>query len=262
MPAKITVQSGISAGTTHWIERPVIRIGSDPQSDVCLPSADVAAHALTLEYRDGQYRVYNRCRSNVFVGMRSVETGKAVTWADTDLLQLNDDIELVLDVEEDPTPRPMRPDDVYENEEEDNFPGEVTDRSTLSQVAIKSDSAKEDSSKFLIQLAVTILCFAGCAGLLAREALKAEDAGGFVKPPIFTEVVRDANSSNTSPELVQRLQFAESAAIRGNEKSARERYSSLRDDLLQLRNTFLSESRNPELAILDFVEYRLGQLEQ
>ena len=49
MPAGIRVDSGISVGTTHWIERAVLRIGSDPQCDICLPSTELDAHALTLE---------------------------------------------------------------------------------------------------------------------------------------------------------------------------------------------------------------------
>ncbi len=261
MPAKVTVQSGISAGTTHWIERPVVRIGSDPQSDVCLPSADVAAHALTLEYRDGQYRVYNRSRSKVFVGMQAVEPGQARAWSDMDILQLNDDIELVLDVDDDPTPMPMRRSVEHESEDAD-VPRDDSYHGARDDLHIDSEPAKSDSSKFLMQLAVTILCFAGCAALLAREAIKGQDGGTLKKAPVFANVVRDANSSNTSPALVQRLQFAESAAIRGNKVSARKLYGALRDDLVPLQAGFSSKARTSELSILDYVEHRLGQLER
>ncbi|MEM7315246.1 MAG: FHA domain-containing protein, partial [Planctomycetota bacterium] len=80
MPAKITVQSGIAAGASHWIQQRVVRIGSDPTAEVCLPSANVPGHALTLEYKDGNYRVYNRCRDNVYVGTRVVEPNRVATW--------------------------------------------------------------------------------------------------------------------------------------------------------------------------------------
>lgn len=256
MPAKVTIQSGISAGTSHWIEQPVIRIGSDPTCDVCLPSAAVPSHALTLEYRNGQYRVYNRCRSNVFVGTRMIESGKALEWPDTDILQLSDDIELVLDVDADPTPVPMRAavEPEYEIDEveadyaspELNYP---TDTKT-----------KSDASNTILQVAVIVFCLLGCAGLLARESLKGK-SGDRRKAPSFAATIRSANEAKTSPELVQRLQFAESAAVRGNKRSARERFGELRDDLVPQKDKFVEADRKPELAILDFVEYRLGQLD-
>jgi len=260
MPAKVTVQSGISAGTTHWIERPVVRIGSDPQSDVCLPSADVAAHALTLEYRDGGYRVYNRCRNNVFIGMQAVQPGQALAWSDTDILHLSDDIELVLDLDEDPSPQPMRRTASVQESEED-ISGNELDRNIAEGLRAEAEPVRADNSRFFTQLVVTILCFAGCAVLLGREAIKGKDAGS-QKAPAFIEVVRHANSSGISVGLIQRLQFAESAAIRGNLKSARQRYGSLRDDLLPLQKLFAADGRESELAIIDFVNYRLGRLER
>ena len=85
--------------------------------------------------------------------------------------------------------------------------------------------------------------------------------GVYRKAPSFASVIREARAANTSTALVQRLQFAESAATRGNRKSARQRFVSLRDDLLDLQEPLFNDSRESELAILDFVEYRLGQLE-
>jgi len=83
MSAEIIVQSGISAGTRYWIERPVIRIGSDPQADVCLPSSRIAPHALTVEFRDGNYRVHARDRSaSVQVNGQLVEPGSAKPFAE------------------------------------------------------------------------------------------------------------------------------------------------------------------------------------
>ena len=53
MSAGIRVDSGVSAGTKYWIDRAVLRIGSDPQCDICLPSTELEPHAVTLEFRDG-----------------------------------------------------------------------------------------------------------------------------------------------------------------------------------------------------------------
>ena len=81
------------------------------------------------------------------------------------------------------------------------------------------------------------------------------------EPPSFAAVVRNANETTSASELVQRLQYAEAAVVRGNRKSARTRFGKLRDDLIPLKEQFVANERTAELAILDFVEYRLGQLE-
>ena len=205
MPARVTIQSGISAGTTHWIERPVVRIGNDPKSDICLPSADVAAHALTLEFRDGQYRIYNRSRNDVFVGICVVAPGQAAAWFDTDILQLNKEIALVLDVDDDPTPMPVRraggqidDDGAYDSELEE------ADDDLAPMAANQSGvgETKSDGSKFLVQLAVTVLCFAGCVGLLVRESMKGDMDGVHRKAP------SSGNSSVRDPAYAQHQQNA------------------------------------------------------
>ncbi len=263
MPAKITVQSGISAGTSHWIEQRVVRIGSDPAAEVCLPSASVPAHALTLEFRDGNYRVYNRCRRNVFVGTHVVAPDKAATWADTDILQLGDEIELVLDVDEDPTPTTQR---AFAAEQmsagmDEDADGEWTQQhAAADNPPISGSSSKTTSSKTWIQLAVTACCILGCVLLVAREQLKG--VAPMRNRPSFATVVGDAlNSPTTSRELIGRLQFAESAFVRGDGPAAIARFGRLRDDLLLQKDEFVMNERGPELAVMDFVEYRLSQLD-
>src|SRR5262245_4069268 len=97
MSAIIHVQSGIAAGTNYWIDRPVLRIGSDPQCEICVPSAELAAHALTLEYRTGTYRVYNRGAEPISVGATSVARGSATEWRDGQTAILAGDLHLQLE---------------------------------------------------------------------------------------------------------------------------------------------------------------------
>ena len=255
MPAKVIVQSGISAGAAHWIERPVLRVGSATQSDICLPSADVASHALTLEYREGVYRVYNRSQIDVLVGGKVITAGQVSVWNHGESVQLND-IELVLDVEVDPSPQPMQLADPHSGLDAE-LQEAAAGNSDIELLRQASRVPKKQSR--LLEVVVIAVCVLGCIALLARERIK-EDA----RPmrPSFNSVVRNAIASKgTSPQLVQRLQFAESAVIRGNKKSARERFGALRDDLLPQKDVFAERHRDPELAILDFVEYRLGQLD-
>ncbi len=120
MSANIRVESGISAGTKVWIDRPVLRIGSDPQCDVCLLSAELAPHAITLEFRDGNYRAYNRSQSPVNIGSTVVQPGANAVWQADDTLQLPGDLRLALEIDGDPRPAP-RPDSQYD----DGFDDEV-----------------------------------------------------------------------------------------------------------------------------------------
>src|SRR6478735_2232309 len=108
MSAKIRIESGISAGTSYWIDRPVLRIGSDPQCEFCLPSAELSPHTLTLEFRGGAYRVYNRGTSAVSIGRAVVQPGGAAAWEEGDTAQLPGGLQLVLEVDGDPRPSPRQ----------------------------------------------------------------------------------------------------------------------------------------------------------
>src|SRR5688572_746458 len=117
MSASIRIESGIAAGTNYWIDRPVLRIGSDPQCEICLPTADLAPHALTLEFRTGTYRAYNRGATAIFLGRTSLQPGAAGVWNDGDVLTLPGDQRLALAVDGDPRPCPRpesRMDDGFE----------------------------------------------------------------------------------------------------------------------------------------------------
>ena len=247
MSAKVTIQSGIAAGTSHRIERRVARVGSDPQSDVCLPTADVPGHALTLEFRDDGCRVYNRCRDSVYIGAQVVEPDQVVAWPDTDILQLGTDIELLLDFDDEPDEPAHFPHDIDESPEEP-IPGEEA----------TSGSPPSSTAKTLAQLAVTVLCIVGCVLLLARDQQrKAPKEQG----PTFAELVTEAiETPTTSRELVQRIQYAEGLRLRGQRRAAMSAFEQLRDDLHPHRQQFATDDRQTELKLLALVESRLGEL--
>lgn len=256
MPAKITVQSGISAGTFHWIEQRVARIGSDPQSEICLPSANIPAHALTLEFRDDTCRVYNRCQNNVYVGTQVIAPDEVATWPETDILQLGDDSELLLDFA----------DEVPKSSNEFEFAEEaIGDETAGSEFEQATDLANENSKqsggiKTVMQLAVTIACLAACAAMML---VKPSEGSTSTNNQLDFETVIDnaRQSSTTSKELIQRLQFAEAAVVRNDNDAATDRFARLRDDLAIQRDRFTTEQREPELAILNFVEQRLNELQ-
>ncbi len=251
MSATITVQSGVSAGTTYWIERPVLRVGSDPDSDLCLLSTDVNAHALTIEYRNGRYQVHNRSSASIQIGRQAVAVGKSAHWLPEHALGLSGGTELVLDVDGDGAPCP-KPTDNFDADGENDEVIRTTDKDG------GSPEAKAKRSKNGTQLAVIAVCVLGMGFMMIPR-----DSTGTKQPtaPIFSQVVRDAvKSDTTSPLLVQRLQYAQAALVRGNTSTARKRFQKLKDDLVKQREEFIGYERENELAVLNYVEYQLLQL--
>src|ERR1700755_1119101 len=96
MSASVRVESGIAAGTNYWVDRPVLRVGSDPQCEICLPSADLSPHALTLEFRGGVYRAYNRGGDPFAVGSTMLQPGGVANWDEGTAVTLPGDLRLVL----------------------------------------------------------------------------------------------------------------------------------------------------------------------
>ena len=251
MYPRITIQSGISAGTTHPITSRVARIGSDPKSDVCLPTAEIPAHALTLEFRDSSCLVYNRCRSHIIVGAQVVDPDQSVAWPETDILQLAGGIELLLDFDE-------QPDSGLSFEYEDEF-DEDTEQSpeTRKDVSELTGSAqKGSSSKTIVQLAVTAICVVGCVLLLLRDQTRA-------RPAVQTSLqeILDLNATGSAEDqgMIRRLQYAETMKVRGRKKLARQEFKHLRDELLEEVENSVGQENEFHAKVMNFVQLRLAK---
>jgi len=252
MSANIRVQSGISAGTTYWIDRAVLRVGSDPQCDVCLLSAELAPHALTLEFRDGNYRAYNRSQSPVNVGSTVVQPGANAIWPAGETLQLPGDLRLALEIDGDPRPAPWP-----ESQFDDGFDDEVASL----PMGTEADAAAKKSKSSLIQMAVIAVCVLALAGLLLLKNSSGRGETAAVDRPTFNEIVEESLTKEESHRtIVRRLQFAQAALVRGNTRLAHERFVELRDQLVHHVEALPADKKADSEAILSYVEYRLSQL--
>lgn len=254
MSASVRIESGIAAGTSYWIDRPVLRVGSDPQCEISVPSADLPAHALTLEFRGGAYKAYNRTSTPIFLGSTSVQPGAAGAWSDGDVLTLPGDVRLLLAFDGDPRPSP-RPD----LRMDDGFDG---DRQTAAGEAPKAatpEEAQKAKSKTLMQMIIIGVCLAGGGLLLMNSGdteTTAEDRPSFAQI-VETSLKKDANIRT----LVQKLQYAESFIVRGNDEVARTQFSELRDQLTRQMDALSADDQKDAKAIQDYVETRLSQLQ-
>jgi hypothetical protein len=256
MSANIRIESGISAGSRFWIDRPVMRIGSDAQCDVCLLSADLAPHALTLEFRDGGYRVYNRSASPVYVGSANVESGTSATWREGETIQLPGDLRLALQVDGDPRPTAKTDDSYDDGLAEAGLPIAASDGS----IETTADAAKQSGAKSWVQLAIIGVCVLALVGLLTMKDGGGESAAAADRPTFKQLVDESAKKDATHQAIIRRLQYAQAAIVRDNDRLARERFSKLRDQLLGHVEAVDGERKADAERVLSYVEYQLGRL--
>jgi hypothetical protein len=254
MAASIRVDSGISAGTKYWIDRAVLRIGSDPQCDISLPSTELEPHALTLEFREGTYRVYNRCASPLNIGAAVVGTGANAVWRADETIQLSGDLRISLEIDGDPRPAP-RPEARVDDSFADDLQSLPLDGATAEAAAV----AAKKSMGSLVQMAIIGVCVLAMAGLLLMKKGGGETVAK--DRPTFNDIVQ-ASLSKDEPhrDIVRRLQYAQAALVRGNRELARERFLKLRDQLVSHVDSLDSKAQADAKSVLSYVEYRLGQL--
>ena len=232
----------------------MLRIGSDPQCEICLPSAELAPHALTLEFRDGNYRAYNRCAAAINIGRSAVQPGANAVWNGNQSVQLPGDLRLVLEIDGDPRPS-SRP----ETRPDDGFATDETAPQLLAPAAGEEVAAKKSSST-MVQLAVIGLCILGMAAMLTMRG--GEETAAAANRPTFESIVQTtlaAEKEDVTRTLLPRLQYAQAALVRGNGQLARRQFLRLRDQLVRQHESLPTDQRGGVQRMLQYVEYQLGR---
>jgi hypothetical protein len=258
MSASIRVETGISAGTTYWIDRPVLRIGSDPSCEICLPTADVAPHALTLEFRDGNYRAYNRSSEPIRVGTAVVQQGATGIWGGDQAVQLPGDLRLVLQVDGDPRPSPRA-----DSRLDDGFALQDGVLLAAGGPGDAGEATTKKSSSTMVQLGIIGACILGMAVFLSMRGGGGGTAQSNETLVSFDQIVAtslQADKNDAARALLPRLQFAQAALVRGHQELARQRFLKLRDQLIRQDESFSDKQRASLQPMKRYVEYRLGQL--
>jgi hypothetical protein len=253
MSASVRIETGISAGTTYWIDRPVLRVGSDPQCEICLPTADQPPHTLTLEFRGGAYRAYNRGTAPISVGRSVVQPGAAAAWDDGQSVTLPGEQRLVLTFDGDPRPSP-RPDAAV-NDGFDLEPAlaDATADGTPEAVA-------KGKSKTMMQMLVILVCLVATGGFLMISSGGTAEAPAANRPTFQAIVESSLSKDGALRALVQQLQYAQSFLVRGNAERARTQFTELRDQLSRQKASFPAADAKDVQAIQEYVELQLGRL--
>jgi hypothetical protein len=106
MPAFIHIVSGTSSGERLQLTEEVSRLGSDPGCSLWIDEPSLAALALTIRYKDGQYTVYNRTGGTISVAGRVVESNRNGPWRNGEELRIGDALAMQLLLEGEGRPQP------------------------------------------------------------------------------------------------------------------------------------------------------------
>jgi hypothetical protein len=103
-------------------------------------------------------------------------------------------------------------------------------------------------------------CVLAIAGLLMiKNGGGGETAA--VDRPTFNDIVEASLTKDEAHRaIVRRLQYAQSALVRGYSALARDRFLKLRDQLVNHVDSLEAEPQADAEKVLSYVEYRLGQL--
>lgn len=251
MPAQVTVAAGASAGKQLWIEKQVLRIGSDPDADLCLPSSEIESQVVMVEFDRGKYVVYNRSRRDLMLADRPLPAGQNAPWPAEKELDVGGGYRLVLQVEGNPAPAPrqarqqLRADVVA--------PALPTDAPPPNAAA---PAAEADGNNSLMQIGVIAVCVLGCIGMILfapKKETKTSDC------PPFEQVLTAVQKAESVPRpLVARFQEAQAVYRRQRLNTAREQFLKLRDEAQQLRPTAVDTEAHE--LLLKYLKCRILQL--
>jgi hypothetical protein len=247
MPAHITVESGITAGSMHVIEKPVVRIGSGSRADIRIPAQGFADHALTLEFRSGAYHVHNRDSRAVAVGRAELRGGESVNWLTGQPLRTPDGMCLVLHIGDDAVPRRVsdRQQPLEEAEAVDDVSADLPD----------PDGA-ERTGKPLRMKETCIIVGCALAGLLMLVGGPA--SAPQEETPTLAVVLRNWQGER---EVVYQLQHAHNKIDAGAETVAKREFLEIRNQLLARTGGLAGERSDEERQLLEHVNRQLMVLQ-
>ena len=233
MPAIIRILSGPGTGREHWIESPVLRIGSHPDADLCIPNPAISSHAITLEFRNKQYVVHNRSEQAFFVGKRSVEKNSKATWAGGEELEFPGVAVLTLLVDRDPSPS-SKP-QLHETEPTTSDNADVEEVENDEKAVTPSGGF---SPKEMIQLAVTICCVVGIVAILAFKTIPQKQGDKKAETVKLEEILKDRKNSTDQAYLlmVDAVQEACVLKSKGDKVVATQKLAKVRTQLHERRD--------------------------
>jgi len=275
MPAIIISTTADGTRREHWVEKRVLRIGSDPDCEIVLPD-EIEPHVVSVQFRNGSYVVRNRSKLPVSLGGRMVLPEGSETWANQETLELHAGVTLLLTIDGDATPSP-RTDHQHLVQHYQKIREDERHAAVVAQDAGDSPTATAAAKKpgSNVQLIVGLFCFFLAAAVLVGLVafLLAQTQASVSSGPSPTEMVdallsNSAYTSQLPPSLLSRLQEAQQAIALQDRDMALRRLLRLQSELVRLRDAGEPLKINREGAdpvdadeyIVRYINYYLANL--
>jgi hypothetical protein len=280
MPAIIISSTADGERSEHWIEKRVLRIGSDADCEVVLPEGN-DPHAASLQFRNGAYVLRNRSKHPVSLGGRMILPEGSETWGSQESLELPGGVSLLLSIEGDPAPAPRTDHQHlvqhYQRIREDEKQAAVVAKEAAEVQAVaegKAPAKKSSNAQIIVGLLCLFLAGAIGVGLIAFVLAKSQSAsvdGGPSPTAMVTSLLSNsAYSSQLPPTLMSRLQEAQQAIALMDREMAERRLLRLQAELVRLKDSGTSleikrDGSDPVDAgqyILRYINYYLSKLRE
>jgi hypothetical protein len=106
MSIRIVIQGATAPIPDYVMIADVIRVGSDPSCDLCIPHID--PHALTVQHKPGRCVAFNRGSAPIRIGEQAILPGRSAAWAYGQELQLGPRTILRMETAEVPSPTRLK----------------------------------------------------------------------------------------------------------------------------------------------------------
>lgn len=237
MSAKIIAQTPGSATIEYWLNDDVIRIGGSPDCDLALTG--LADHAITLQERGGRHFAFNRSPATFYVDGQSIAPGQSGEWNYGSELRFDNGTQLLLQSAE---------------EAQLHSPTLWSDGEVREPAPDQADDNKDKLTK------IAVVAFAGIAVLAV--ILGGSGSGSRNTTAVYEQLIRDrmwehSDSDRTARQVLDALQRARIAELRGDLKTAEAKYVEAKDVLWTAKDSGAESFLDVDQRTLDFVTNRL-----
>ncbi len=243
MSATIQVKGGKRHGTQFWIEEDVIRIGGDPSCNLIIP--ETAPQAVTLQFRNGDYWIYNRGGAQVRLDDAQTLSKDAVVWRPTQRMGVARGVSLHLLIDGNPAPCPA-PQRSVKGFDDD-------------QPAVEEDSAPSDGN-----LVSSLAIIGGCCLLILLMFVDMATADMGTRLPdherfqLIVQQLQYSSGTATANQISPLLRQARYHDLRFNYDEAMLRYKTVRDILMTRRGADGKFANDVHADTYDFIKDRLA----
>jgi len=229
MPAYIVVEHQGNVDSKFWIQEDVFRVGTGTNCKLVLQDTTLAAHLLTVEFRDGRYILHNRSGTSLTLDGKPFPTNLSSPWQANQALHITSDLILRLSIDGD-----LRP---------------GTSKVTLATLNIEAPEQKvvvkevsrpltlEQKNTQHLQLLVIGICVV-VVGVLSIKIMRNDEdlkpimgQGSVTSSQLFETQVdslaKIAGVDAESGEFRSLLQAARASELRGHSNTANRQYSEI-----------------------------------